>query len=407
MITTDLGEIIYSFSRALDLSANGIAYHHQTVALISSAVAQYLEISKSDQELLFFSALVHDVGVTSQGELKLLLCEEDQNPYPHCQKAYEIFSSSKYLKEIGENLLYHHDRWKGPNYSGLKGDEIPLISSIIYLADRVAVKVELGTGYILHRHKEIINDITEKSGTQFNPSIVDAFLKAAAAEAFWLDLCPDRISDLVLKRIPIRKIQVTSLELQDIAYCFAQVIDHKSPFTHHHSTGVAAVAEFLATKIGFSEYERLMIKLAGYLHDLGKIAVPNEILDKPSKLTEEEFAIIKQHPYHSFQLLRNIPGIELAALWGPNHHEKLNGQGYPYRLNKKDIALGAKIMAVSDIFTALTEDRPYRKGLRREECLDILKKSCDRGELDEGIVKLVEENYNELFSIIKNKTSNM
>ncbi|KKM11006.1 hypothetical protein SY88_10750 [Clostridiales bacterium PH28_bin88] len=401
MFITDLGEIVYSFSKALDLSATGIAYHHQTVALIAMAIAERMDITSQDREMLFLSSLVHDAGVTSRGETEELIEFDQGDPYGHCREGYNIFLPSRHTREIARILLSHHDRWSGLNPSGLAGETIPVNSAIIYLADRVAVLVERERGYILHRHRGIIERIAGNSGRLFSPEVVEAFHTAAAREAFWLDLQPQFLSDLVHERRPSRSMRISPEELLEIVACFARIIDNKSPFTRHHSERVAAVAEFLAARAGFSDSERVMIRVAGYLHDLGKIAVPTEILDKPDRLTDEEFAVIKQHTYYSYRLLKNIPGLELVAAWAPHHHEKLDGTGYPFRLGKEEISLGSKIMAVADIFSALTEHRPYRPGLDRTQCLQVLDRMADRGQIDPLVVDLARKYYSELMATIK------
>lgn len=396
MIKTDLSQIIYSLAKALDLSVNGIANHHQTVALIALAIANKLNMPESERNLTFLSALVHDAGIISGEETKRVLLFEDVNPYQHCQKGYEIFSGSIYTQEIAKILLSHHDRWEGLKVSGLANNEIPLASNIIYLADRVAVLINSGNGYILNRSGEIIEKIKNKKGAFFNPLVVDAFMEASRVESFWLDLQPEIISDLINQVKPRIKIMITPDELVDLAYAFSKIIDDKSPYTYNHSNAVALVAEFLADKFGFTPAEQTLIKIAGYLHDLGKIAVPNKILDKPAKLTPEEFAVIKNHPYYSYRLLQNIPGFEQIAAWGPHHHERLDGSGYPLGLKGEQISLGAKIMAVSDMFVALTEDRPYREGMSRNECLSILTRAAELGQIDGRVVTTVEMFYTEL-----------
>ncbi|TCO69056.1 HD-GYP domain-containing protein [Marinisporobacter balticus] len=401
MMYTNLSEIIYSLSRALDLSASGVANHHKIVALICLSIAKKLNMKEENRDLLFLSALVHDAGVISKEEAKDLLVFEDDKPFEHCRKGYEIFFGSKHTVEIAKILLFHHDHWKDVNESDIKKDEIALNSNIIYLADRVAIEVQKDKGYILSRNKEIIHKIAIERGTRFNPVVVDAFLEVSEQEAFWLDLQSKIIGELVNFYKPKIKVHITSTELVDIAFAFSKIIDSKSPYTYNHSNGVALVAEFLADKFGFSENEKIMIKVAGYLHDLGKIAVPNYILDKTSKLSKEEFEIVKKHPFYSYRLIQNIPGFEEIAAWGAFHHEKLDGSGYPFRLKGDEIPLGSRIMAVSDMFVALTEDRPYRKGLNKDICLGILKKESSMGYIDENVVNFVELFYDELVLLVK------
>jgi len=402
MINIDLGEIFYSFSKALDLSFNGISHHHKTVALISLAIADILNISEEEQRLLFYSALVHDAGMNPEDELQNILPFEDINSFDHCQKGYEVFRHSKLTEKVATIILYHHDRWKGTNSSGLCENSIPLNSSIIYLADRVSVLAETTNSYILHSHQDIIDKIVKNSGTIFNPIVVEAFLKVSEKESFWLDIQSEFLTDLIHMRRPKQYIRVSAADLVDVVKCFSSIIDNKSHFTRNHSKRVALVVEFLASTVGFSDSELTMIKIAGYLHDLGKISIPNAILDKPSKLTKEEFAIVRKHTYYSHYLLQNISGFELVAIWGPHHHEKLDGSGYPFHLKRDDLPLGSRLMAVADIFSALTEDRPYRKGINKEQCLTILEKLVEDNAIDKLGVDLVQAHYNELLALTCN-----
>lgn len=398
MIRTDLAEIITSFAKALDLSSNGIAYHHQTVALIALAIAEQLEIPGHDRDTIFLSALVHDAGIRTQGEVGGLLVFEDKNPFNHCKQGYEIFSPSTLLHSLAHIILHHHDRWKGPNPSGLTGNEIPIASNIIYLADRVSALMHREE-FVLNRSHEIVKTIVQSVGTMFNPLAVDAFVEVAKKDSFWLDVQTEFIVESITRKKPRQMVTLSVQELTELVSCFSRVIDSKSPYTHMHSVTVASVAGFLARKLGFSEYEQAMIKVAGYLHDVGKIAIPDSILNKPDKLTDQEYSIMKKHAYYSYALLQNIPGLELVLAWGPTHHEKLDGSGYPRRLKGGEISLGARIMAVSDIFTALIEDRPYRAGLNKEGCLAIMKELGDSNHLDQLIINLVEQYYGSLLMI--------
>ncbi|SPF40582.1 HD-GYP domain-containing protein [Candidatus Desulfosporosinus infrequens] len=350
--------------------------------------------------MLFYSALVHDAGMNPEDELQSILPFEDINSFSHCQRGYEIFRHSKFTEKVASIILYHHDRWKGPNSSGLCESSIPLNSTIIYLADRVSVLVDTTNDYILNFNQDIIDTILKKSGTIFNPIVVEAFMEASKKESFWLDIQSEFLLELIYTRRPKQYMRVSEVELIDVVKCFSRIIDNKSPFTRNHSKRVAIVVNFLADKVGFSDSELSMITIAGYLHDLGKISIPNSILDKPSKLTKEETAIIKRHTYYSHHLLQNITGFELVSIWGPHHHEKLDGSGYPFHLTRDDLPLGSRLMAVADIFTALTEDRPYRKGIIKEECLAILNKLvADNAICKQGVI-LVEDHYDEILALI-------
>ena len=148
-----------------------------------------------------------------------------------------------------------------------------------------------------------------------------------------------------------------------------------------------------------SKDECLMMEIAGNLHDIGKLRVPNSILEKPGKLTDEEFNIIKEHPYYTRLILMNIDGFDKIADWAGYHHEKLNGRGYPFHFNGDFLDQGARIMAVADIFSAITEERPYRKGMTREQATKVMKENVEYGAICGEMVQLLFDHYNEVDAI--------
>ena len=171
------------------------------------------------------------------------------------------------------------------------------------------------------------------------------------------------------------------------------IIDFRSPFTAMHSAGVAASACALARLAGMNAQECDMMEIAGSLHDLGKIRTPSEILEKPGKLTPEEFNVMKEHAFFSDLLLGRVGGFNEICGWAALHHEKLNGKGYPYHLKDGEIPFGAQIMAVADVFSAITEDRPYRKGMPEEKVKAILRENAEKGELSPLLTDLLIANF--------------
>ena len=129
------------------------------------------------------------------------------------------------------------------------------------------------------------------------------------------------------------------------------------------------------------------MRIAADLHDLGKLAIPNSILDKPSGLTRKEFQIIQAHPFYTRRILEKIDGFDDITDWAANHHEKLDGSGYPYGLDKNDLDFNSRILACVDIYQALTEDRPYRKGMSHKDAIKIMNNMAREGLIEPSVTE--------------------
>jgi len=151
-------------------------------------------------------------------------------------------------------------------------------------------------------------------------------------------------------------------------------VDAKSSYTYRHSLGVTEVADGIARQLGFSQSRRQLIYRAALLHDIGKLRVPNNILDKPGKLDEAEWLVMREHPALSQQILERIESFGPIARIAGRHHEKMDGSGYPLQLKGDDLSLEDRIVALADFYGALSEDRPYRKGMPAEDIFAILRK---------------------------------
>lgn len=143
--------------------------------------------------------------------------------------------------------------------------------------------------------------------------------------------------------------------------------------------------------------------MAGNLHDIGKLAVPTEILDKPGKLTPQEMFIIRQHPYYTHRILSTVPGLETVNTWASLHHKRLDGRGYPFR--PRELPLGSRIIAVADIFTAITENRPYRRGMDRLQCLAVLDQLVAEGAIDGDVVAVLRHDFDQIHHIRRRSQS--
>lgn len=388
LFTIHPSNLVSALSTALELSTDGISKHHWRTALIAGRIAQHIGLEESQQQMLVYAALLHDIGAASNWSERRKLQEFKvaQDIYRHAEAGYELLKDSQQLGMLAETIRHHHDNWEGSNPSGLAGKNIPITSRIINLADRLEILLKDNV-YIFEQRPDILSAIRELSGRMFDPDLVKALHEFARQESFWLDLInPSYYQDFFRQIDGYGRMVFNMDDVMNIAGIFATIIDRTSSFTGMHSRGVAQVAALLAKARGYSLEEVKLIKIAGLFHDLGKLAIPNELLENPNKLTDKEFSIIKQHPYYTYRILEKIDGFSVVAEWAAFHHETLDGAGYPFRIPEASLRLGSRIVSVADVFVALSENRPYRQPLALAQVQKIMKGMADNRKLDGSVV---------------------
>ncbi|HEY5996285.1 MAG TPA: HD domain-containing phosphohydrolase, partial [Candidatus Deferrimicrobiaceae bacterium] len=181
-------------------------------------------------------------------------------------------------------------------------------------------------------------------------------------------------------------------DMKQFALIIADIVDAKSHFTKEHSIGVARLSRFLGKLAGFSGDRLGEIEIAGLLHDIGKLQVPDEVLDSPTRLSAEERAVIMRHSFATWQILRRIGGLGDVARWASEHHESMSGHGYPFRFEGREIPTESRIIKVADVYQAMAQDRPYRRPMAPEAILALLREMQSENEVDADIVGLVAGN---------------
>lgn len=389
----NLHEAIYSLTDALDLVGVTHIHHGKRVAYLATAFAETLGWPAAQCDRLFLAAMLHDCGV-SRTRVHLKLREfswEDERD--HCKIGAAMLGQCALLASLADVVLHHHTHWS--DYPGLDvPEQIRELANCIYLADRVDILSVRGveqTENILLARDGIVEKIVAKRGDWFAPALVDAFLANARSEAFWFRLERGHVSQYAREwvvRCPSQSLEFATL--RELVYLFSMVVDAKSAFTSEHSDGVASLARHLGQLFALPERSCELLELAGLLHDIGKLRVPDEILEKPAPLTTEEFAVMRRHSFDTLDIIKNIHGLEEVASWASQHHERADGSGYPFHLRAEQLTLEARILAVADVFQALAQNRPYRHSLPATEVLAILKAKVAEGALDAMVVDRVE-----------------
>ncbi|MDR1051839.1 MAG: HD domain-containing protein [Deltaproteobacteria bacterium] len=397
--------LIQTMTMALDLAVDGVSLHQKRTAVICSHLCEHLGLDIGEVHTLLSAALMHDIGAASNTEERRKIADprldmRRQEIFEHAELGYNLLRDADFFQNDAVAIRHHHDNWDGGNPSGLSGANIPLLARVIHLADRVELSISK-TGPMLHNCQRVQNYVRERSGANFDPGLVDVFLKASAKECFWLDLISPDHAEILTSKISMGITPFSIDDMLRVAEIFATIIDRMSRFTATHSRSVSGVAVFLAKWNGFSQNEIFMMRIAGLLHDLGKLAIPNFILEKPGPLTVEEQLIVRQHTYFTYLTLSQINQLQTVAEWAAWHHETMDGNGYPFGLAEPSLSLGARIMAVADIFVALDENRPYRKKLPKETIQRIMKGMVDNRKISGRIVESLFDNFSEAELVVQ------
>jgi len=394
-----LHRLVLSLSEALDHVSPSVADHQLHVAYMSTRMARVLGYRGQQLMDVFHAGALHDIGlIRAENRVRAVACNELEGLGWHGEAGYELLKDNEFFTEAAPIVRYHHALWDHGQGKEAHGEPIPPASHILAVADTVDRNVRRDVP-VLHQTKRIMERVARGSGEEFSPDCVEAFREVSQVPAFWLDATSKRIYAILSREVDWPTLTIDETAVEGIAQIFGRLVDGLSPWTGTHSAGVAATAVALAERLNFSPREQVLMRAAAYVHDLGKITVPSNILDKRGKPTEEEWAILQGHTYYTFRILDTIGGMPQISEWAAFHHERLDGKGYPFGHEAKDLTLGARIMAVADTFTAITEDRPYRKGMEDEEALSVLAKLVGNGGLDGQVVKTLSLDFDAINAI--------
>ena len=397
----DLRQMILAIEEAVSLVGMNDTNHGKRVGFIACQLATELDFTELQRQYLFDLGLLHDCGVSTQQMHASLVNYFDWNDaHVHCEIGYNLLKNFKPLTRFATPILYHHTKWEDLHHLNIdKNDAI--MANLIFLADRIDVLAASHYGIdILLAREDIANSIIGYGKTFFNPEFIFAFQQLKTSEAFWIALEDRHIVRYTwdMGQMSLNS-PLSTAQLKQLSLIMAYIVDQKSPFTAEHSARVANLAKYLAKESFLSPEQCDKIEISGLLHDLGKLRTPDHILEKQGVLTKLERSIMNQHSFETYEIIRHVKGLEEIARWAAFHHEGLNGGGYPFHRNEKDLSIEARIIAVSDIFQALVQDRPYRLGMKLEQIIKILDALVIDGRIDKQIVELVKENREQCFII--------
>lgn len=427
-----LSEVLAALSHALDLTEGQPMGHTIRSCLIGMRLAEELGLPADDRSALYYALLLKDAGCSSNAARMTALFGSDDRMVKERMKfadwhkgfrlavrtagmvgaSKSLTQRAKYFAGIArhgdvtrEIIQIRCDRgasialrlgfsegtadaircldehWCGLGYpDGKCEEEIPLLARIASIAQPIDV---------FHRRYGVgktIRMLRDRRATWFDPRLVDIVVGWRKDTSWWAALASEDVGETVVAAEPSElERHVDQAGLDVVAQAFGDIIDAKSPYTFKHSSGVASFAVEIAREFGLNAVEQTRLARAGLLHDIGKLGVSNTILDKPGKLTPEERAEIEKHPLFTWEILSRVTAFRDFAWMSALHHEKLDGSGYPWKLTAESLDTPARILAVADIYDALTADRPYRAGMSREKALRILGEDRDTRLFGEAI----------------------
>ena len=413
-----LSELLGALSHALDLSEGQPAGHCVRCSRIGVMVGREIGLGKDELVELYYALLLKDLGCSSNAAricelyltddlsfkqdfklidgslpqalrfvlshtgLKAGLAERFRaivNIFQNggeiarelietrCHRGADIARKMRFSEPVAEGIKNLDEHWDGGGKPlGLRGTAIPIYSRLALLAQVADVF------YIANGPEAALREARNRAGTWFDPDLVAAFERIAAQPGFWDTIGTEDGSETVPLLPQQASVPVDDDYLDDIAAAFAQVVDSKSPYTSGHSERVTLFTDMIAEQLEFTAERRRWLKRAALLHDIGKLGVSNAILDKPDKLDDHEWEIMRKHSAHSEAILSRIGAFgDLAPIAGA-HHERLDGKGYPRGLAGDQICLDTRIITTADIFDALTADRPYRAAMPVTKALAIM-----------------------------------
>jgi putative nucleotidyltransferase with HDIG domain len=424
--TMRVSQILSALSYALDLTEGRPMGHSVRACIIGMRLAAEIGLSSAEQSDLYYALLLKDAGCSSNSSKLFHILSADEirakkdvkltdwtrigweslhyalthvatgAPFLErvrtlvrvaakqqtescdlvkirCERGATIARKIGFPEPVAEAIHSLDEHWNGGGYpDGRRREEIPLFSRIMNLSQTLEV-------FLVNRGADAAIEVARKrSGRWFDPELVRA-AESLSKEGLWTDLDQEQPIQYVLGLEPEERRLVANDEtVEKICQAFAEIIDAKTPFTYRHSNGVAEATTAISRQLGLNEDDITFMRRAALVHDIGKLGVSNSILEKPAALDNAEWDIMKKHPYHSFEILRRIPGFEELSEVAGAHHEKLDGSGYYAHLGADQLTLEMRILTVADIFDALAAKRPYRDALPLEKIFKIMQQDAPR-----------------------------
>jgi HD-GYP domain-containing protein (c-di-GMP phosphodiesterase class II) len=358
--------------------------HGKRIAVLCAKMGKALGYSPEEITSLAACALLHDNALTEY------IMSEKTNGYhdpamkKHCEYGQRNVDALHFKTDVKDFILYHHERADGKGPFGIREGEGPLGAELISIADSLDVthhlqRLEPGDLSTIRRF------IATHTGKHYSAAASKAMLEILD-ESLLRVLNDNVIKETAESAIPPWIVDMEGETIFGLAAFATRIIDYKSVFTRRHSTQIANKAWFMGGHYHYDAAVRAELYLAAALHDIGKLATPLSILEKPGKLDNYEFVIITDHVHLTWDLLKDIEGFGTICAWASSHHEKLDGTGYPFGKKLDELDFNSRLMACIDIYQAVSEERPYHPGRNHRDTMKVLYEMANNGKVDGAIV---------------------
>ncbi len=397
-----MSDILSAFSYALDCvehDAVGVATHHtKRVAYICLVLGENLGLDRLQLNDLAACAILHDNALTQYlheekiSRLDMLGSKLKTNAGKHCVLGENNIMRLPFNFDVSNTILYHHENSDGSGPFGKTYLETPIYAQLIHVADVVDILFDLSV-MTKEKYDKILNYLDKVRNTIVHEKIVDLFIKSFDYETL------EKVQSLSIitalgEKLPTIYKDYSLEQIGNIVEVVANVIDYKSEFTMRHSMGIAQKAIRMAKYYNYDDETTMKLYFAAAVHDIGKLVIDRDVLEKPDKLTESEHIYMQNHAYYTYDILKDIRGFEDIVSWASSHHEKLNGKGYPFGKTAEELGFNERLMACLDIYQALTEERPYKEGYEHEKVIQIMTNMANNNYIDGSIV----DDINKVFS---------
>ncbi|MCL1893596.1 MAG: HD domain-containing protein [Holophagaceae bacterium] len=381
------------FSNALDIieqeQLGASERHGMRIGVISAAMGRHLGYDEDKLISMAICAMFHDNALTEYSLAEKQGVGIERNMNLHCEVGQANVSWLPFKTNIDGFILYHHERGTGKGPYRKREGEYPEEAALIAAADLVDATYHLQR--ITPADLPSLKDKLEREAEAYSTRTAMNALLEVLDEEMLECLKDENIYQTIEHCLPKWEVELSDPSVIRIAGFVARVIDYKSEFTHRHTAQIANRAWRMAEHYGYSKEDKAALFLAAGLHDIGKIATPTAVLEKPGRLTDEEFGIIKEHVRHSHDWLGRVPGFEKIRDWAANHHEKIDGKGYSFGKSGEELDFNSRLIGCIDIYQAVCEKRPYHDARSHADTMPILNDMADKGQIDAKIVKDMDE----------------